>query len=453
MAVDDLQEVVDSLALRLGRAAEIYDAQLSLLAYSAGQAEGDPVRLATILDRQPSDGVRAHLAHNTQDDEPYSRVPADPTLGMRARACVPVRCQQLLLGYIWLMEDEPRLNEGELEEAMQVARHVGQVLYRHRMVRQDQQSAARRLINALCVGDGEARAQAADELLGAGQFAAAESYCAIVARVHAPPQTSRQLLYVAVGAALERARRLAPPYRALCHQNADEGVVVLGFSGDGDATALRFAKKMSDFLAETTADLDHVRARVGIGDPRGRLDDIQGSIWEARATTDIAATVPALGNPVSWACLGSYRTIVGTLRDSELEDILPAGLNALLEHPDALVLTATLECYLDRAGDAQATAADLFVHRTSLYARLRRIEAITGLDLRDGDDRLALHLGMRMLRLAGRLPGTAPLSSEDRTTSGRCLHSVNNAGVGYPLAGLLRPVTSSSSAERLEKIS
>ena len=62
-------------------------------------------------------------------------------------------------------------------------------------------------------------------------------------------------------------------------------------------------------------------------------------------------------------------------------------------------LVETLEAYLDRAGDARAAAAALFIHRTTLYHRLRRIERIAGVDLRDGDDRLLLHMALRIRRL------------------------------------------------------
>ena len=79
------------------------------------------------------------------------------------------------------------------------------------------------------------------------------------------------------------------------------------------------------------------------------------------------------------------------------------GSNAVPVPPPLQVadpLVTTLETYLDRAGDAQATAAALFIHRTTLYHRLRRIAEISGADLRDGDDRLALHVGLRMWRLS-----------------------------------------------------
>jgi DNA-binding PucR family transcriptional regulator len=75
----------------------------------------------------------------------------------------------------------------------------------------------------------------------------------------------------------------------------------------------------------------------------------------------------------------------------------------LLVSPEATTLVGTLETYLDHAGDAQAAASALFVHRSTLYNRLHRIEELTGIDLRAGDDRLELHLGLRIWRMAARV--------------------------------------------------
>ncbi|WP_262380136.1 PucR family transcriptional regulator [Nonomuraea sp. PA05] len=63
----------------------------------------------------------------------------------------------------------------------------------------------------------------------------------------------------------------------------------------------------------------------------------------------------------------------------------------------------TLEAFLDNAGDVQLTAEQMFVHRTTLYYRLQRIEELTGVQLASGEDRLAFHLGLKVARLLGRL--------------------------------------------------
>jgi hypothetical protein len=82
------------------------------------------------------------------------------------------------------------------------------------------------------------------------------------------------------------------------------------------------------------------------------------------------------------------------------------GLEALLELPGAAPLLRTLETYLELAGSAQATAEALHLHRTSLYYRLRRVELLAGTDLKDGTERLALHLALKVARASGRLAGS-----------------------------------------------
>ena len=63
------------------------------------------------------------------------------------------------------------------------------------------------------------------------------------------------------------------------------------------------------------------------------------------------------------------------------------------------LLTETAEVFLDCAGSASRAAETLRVHRQTLYYRLARIAALTGLDLADGDARLLLHASLRAARL------------------------------------------------------
>ena len=64
----------------------------------------------------------------------------------------------------------------------------------------------------------------------------------------------------------------------------------------------------------------------------------------------------------------------------------------------------TARTLLDRGGDAARTVGELHVHRTTLYYRLERIEALTGVNLKTGADRDNLHMALRLraYRLAAR---------------------------------------------------
>ena len=85
---------------------------------------------------------------------------------------------------------------------------------------------------------------------------------------------------------------------------------------------------------------------------------------------------------------------------------LDPRLATLLDQADGQVIT-TLETYLDLAGDAKASAERLSLHRGTLYYRLQKAERIAGVDLRNGCDRLALHLGFKLARLIGLYPKQA----------------------------------------------
>jgi PucR family transcriptional regulator, proline-responsive transcriptional activator len=129
------------------------------------------------------------------------------------------------------------------------------------------------------------------------------------------------------------------------------------------------------------------------------------ALSQALTTAELAALDPALPPALPWGRLGAYRTLLAgrPMPDSALAPLTQAG-------DPASMLIRTLETYLDLGGDAQKTAAQLHLHRTSLYYRLGRIAEILQADLDDGLTRLELHLALKSRRAARRTLG---LSSHD----------------------------------------
>ena len=76
------------------------------------------------------------------------------------------------------------------------------------------------------------------------------------------------------------------------------------------------------------------------------------------------------------------------------------GLKAVIEHDRnaGSEYVRTLRTYLDNNMNVAQTARELFIHRTSLMARLERIERLMGLDLSNADNRLHLALNLRMAK-------------------------------------------------------
>ncbi|WDV54757.1 helix-turn-helix domain-containing protein [Streptomyces coeruleorubidus] len=134
---------------------------------------------------------------------------------------------------------------------------------------------------------------------------------------------------------------------------------------------------------------------AGVATPRSGLAELGTAWWEASAAARAASAEPRLGPVAQWASIGPFRLLTA-LPPEVARD--PA-VHALL-FPVHQELARTAEVYLDCAGQAARAAAELGIHRQTLYYRLSRIEKLTGLDLDDGEDRLLLHMALKGARLA-----------------------------------------------------
>ena len=83
------------------------------------------------------------------------------------------------------------------------------------------------------------------------------------------------------------------------------------------------------------------------------------------------------------------------------EYLFPEGLQRLIirdaEQQGKASYVQTLKVYLDNNMSMSKTASVLFLHRSSLLARLKRIEELLDLDLHDAEQRLRLRLALKML--------------------------------------------------------
>ena len=138
---------------------------------------------------------------------------------------------------------------------------------------------------------------------------------------------------------------------------------------------------------------------VGVGRARPTLAQAAASYAEALHASVVALTVPGFAPVASWASLGVYRMLASVPADA-----VHPGVERAAVGTGTPALVETLETYLDLAGSAVETSKALRLHRTSLYYRLQRVPRLTGTNLKNGDERLMLHLSLKLARLHGRFP-------------------------------------------------
>ncbi|MFC8147606.1 PucR family transcriptional regulator [Streptomyces paradoxus] len=134
---------------------------------------------------------------------------------------------------------------------------------------------------------------------------------------------------------------------------------------------------------------------AGVATPRSGLAEL-GLAWrEASAAARAALAEPRFGPVAEWSAIGPFRLLTALPPEVAHDPAVQALLS-----PAHRELARTAEVYLDCAGQAARAAAELGIHRQTLYYRLSRVEKLTGLELDDGEDRLLLHMVLKGARLA-----------------------------------------------------
>jgi sugar diacid utilization regulator len=380
---NEVQALVDSLARRLDRAVAVDDRNFRIIAYSRHVGPIDQVRLDSILAREPSDVAKRHVLSQGVADaiEPF-RIPAAPEIEMDARVGAPIRAHDTLIGWVWLVDPDHSLTDDDLKVVQTTATALADVLYRQQLLNELELGRERELLRDLLADDVDLRDHAAAELVDADLFVAK----ATVAAIAVLPADD-------VEPRLERARRSLSPRHRLHLVRPDHALLIV--ATNDPALEGRGIEGLAAQLAEDGGVV------VGVGDPQPQLAGAVTSYRQALRAARLAQVVRTFAPVAMWSQLGIYRLLSQIPVEEVLSDAVHPGLARLLENGTGASLVETLETYLDLGCDAKATSAALSLHRASLYYRLNRIEEIVNVNLRDGEERLALHLGLKLARMAG----------------------------------------------------
>jgi PucR C-terminal helix-turn-helix domain/GGDEF-like domain len=372
---ETLQRIVDDLALRIDRPVLLEDHGQRVIAYSEQTGPMDDLRRDSILRRHTSDQARTLFrAAGILDARGPLRIPASP--GVLARVCVPARHRDRLLGFVWLI-DEPPAPDEDVTAAADTAPALALTLFQESLAAGLSYRRELEAVSAVLLGDRDAARAAAQLLVEAG-FPPTDPVTAIVVRPLAGAE--RENLEQGLLAA-----RYAMVARHPLHLARGDHGVLLAVGRPPDATEIHAAVGPGMV--------------IGIGRPRPTLADATDSYREAAHAAEVAACVPGYAPTAAWADLGIYRMLTTIPRDE-----LHPGLERLLDDPTHRPLLETLETYLDLAGSVVATSKALRLHRTSLYYRLQRLEHLADTDLKNGTERLTLHLSLKLAHLSGRFP-------------------------------------------------
>ena len=390
MFEEQLQVIAEQLADALERSVIIEDAALRPVAVSAQTGLVDATRIEAVLQRRTTARHRQMLTERGifTAREPVP-IPA-PEPGSLPRLCRPLRHRDQLLGFLWLI-DEPPLTAAQIQRAQAAAAQASRLLHQ-RAARQTAESGTfAALADTLLHAEARDRAAAARELTGEAALAGSPPYALALIRYLAdapaggradPPAGERDGLLQVAG----NLRRRAAP-----------GSFVLATPGPHELIAIT-TRDATGPLRDTVRALPGPALVIGTAGAAAALEAVHAELDNARYAAEVAAGVPAFSRAADWGELDSYAVFQYLPRDQAAPERICPGITALLTERTGMY-EATIRAYLDCGANAQQAAALLHIHRTTLYWRLTRVSDLLAVDLSRGDDRLKLHLALKLAEL------------------------------------------------------
>jgi purine catabolism regulator len=186
-------------------------------------------------------------------------------------------------------------------------------------------------------------------------------------------------------------------------------VIVALYPLENPAALSRVRRIIDEVRAQLAARTPSGRVAAGISRPVHGLGALRDAYREAKDAVSIANEIGDREQSTFYGDLKLYQLLLA-LKDRNLEQMrrfYEDTLAPLVEHDGRKQgdLIRTLNGFFDANGNLAKAASDLDVHRNTLVYRLERISELTGLNLEDADNRLILHIALKIQRVLATLPG------------------------------------------------
>ncbi len=388
----DLAAITSTLADILERSILIEGPTLEVLA-NAQSGPVDENRLRTVeagrtlpevAYRLRKRGVYAQL----QQKKRPIRLGTMPDIGMwMERVVAPIVAGGEVYGYIWIVSgDHPltELDELAIDHAATVA---ALALLKDQAVRDSQLAIRGDLLTQLLRNDLDIDGSTIERARSVGYHV----------------DKSHQVLFVVgtplIGGSLgQLASRLEAWLRGLnvwaLVVTRERGVVVVI-----DSNSNEVGQELADRMLK---EISHAAYPLVVGLAAARAEkSLRRSYDEAAEAADIGARLNGASKVVCFWSLGLLDWLYHLPPEAMTGNAYLAKVRILSEHDTKSNsdLVKTLEAYLEYGGALADAAAAINVHRNTLLYRLGRIEAISGVDLKDAGQRLNLHVALKGFRL------------------------------------------------------
>jgi purine catabolism regulator len=180
--------------------------------------------------------------------------------------------------------------------------------------------------------------------------------------------------------------------------NQAQGASILYPVKEGQPTLDKIRHLAKAIHQKVTAASPNWSVSIGVGQQYPDLMSVPKAYKEAQHALKIGRSTNGPGSITFFAELGIYRMLLQFAQSQDPNEFFCEPLQRLIEYNQQTdkELVKTIAAFLECNGNLTETSNKLFIHRNTLKYRLERIRDITQIDLDDSENRLMLHLGLKM---------------------------------------------------------
>lgn len=390
-------ESIEMLADRISEALlcpiTIEDANHQIIAYSRHEGEIDPVRIATIMRRRVPEHVINSLWKSGaiptlfETEEPVF-IPAIDQVSLGERVAISVRKQEKVIGFIWA-QSGATFSEEQLTILKEAAKAVKNQLLQHEKRKRAAEESHQEFLWKLLMGHFSTRKEVEQANKVYGLSLTGEFLTIMFDFGRTIDRTlERQIDYL-----IETLQQLSCVARTY---DGEQLIMLIRFQGKGEL------KPVHHYIADFTA---KSAERLGLS-PVGAAGSViqtpvlvQNSYQEALKVLRMKQLFPALELPHCFEQLGIFQSI---------EEFRAARLGRQNHVIDALDeydrmhntnLIETIFTFLVYDGNVNEAARVMHVHPNTLSYRLKRIADITGLNMKNINEKTILYIDLLIRQL------------------------------------------------------
>ncbi|MDT8862474.1 helix-turn-helix domain-containing protein [Alkalihalobacillus sp. MEB130] len=392
---DSLEDFVDTISDVLACPVTLEDANHQLLAYSSHDDETDAARISTIIGRRVpeklvnrfwKEGVIPAL---NQSDDPIE-IHSIIDMGLRNRVAISIRKKKEVLGYIWVIEVDTKLSNQQKQLLKLAATKAKNLLLQFNLQKKRREKNHQELLWQIITGDTHSHDGTALLLDKVGVVSPKPLAFMLISFQKMSDVLYRNVMYI-----VKTTSKIS-----MLIETIDDNQLICLISPTNEATSsqtdlVHFMETIQLQMSERFG-IDNMN--IGCGYLYHDYSKLTQSYHEAVKVVQIKANRgKELRSAYFYHELGVFRHL-DLLQQYENEIVFNPALDhiQMYDQQNATSLYETLEIFLQKDGNMNETAKDLHIHVNTLSYRLRRIQEIANVELKDPIQRIGLFLDIKL---------------------------------------------------------